>query len=130
MDPRPPFHVGLIAVPGYDPPQLEQSLPRCLDRVLDRVQHSHRVSFLSEFGQPVSIAVRGYAQARGFQCSGLGSGHAHQHVRAWLQILACSDALVVFGPSRPDIDRVVALANWLGIRVRQIPSPEKPNGIS
>jgi hypothetical protein len=112
-----PFHVGIIAPPGYTTPTLAQDLPKRLNRLLSRMLHKKPITFYTLIGEPVSGIVHVYARESGMGISFLGSGLGNNHLRGGLQIVACCDAVVLVG-DQAKLKYFIEVCGWIGMPAR------------
>jgi len=117
------FHVGVIAPPGYDPPGFEAQVSRKLTKLLGPKSLTHTIGICGVWAEPVSIAVAEASKENGWQLSGNAvdreSGRCGW-LRVWLMIAATCDALIVFGPSDPTMDLVLAMCREIRCGVRRV----------
>ena len=112
------FHVGLIAAPGYDPPDLDRRVARNLMKLTGPKSRTHRIGLYGVWAEPVSGAA--CAAAEGWSHAGYAvdrSGGRRAWLRVWSMIAAAAcDALVVFGPTDPTIETSSGCAGRWGAR--------------
>lgn len=118
-----PFHVGVIAAPGYDPPGLEAQVKRTLAKLLGPKSRTHRISIYGVWGEPVSVAVVEASKENGWHLL----GHAVDRMsgecgwlRAWLLTAVASDAIIAFGPTNPTMETVLAMCREIRCGVRRV----------
>ena len=115
------FHVGVIAAPGYDPPDLDRRVARTLLKLTGPKSRTHRIGLYGVWAEPVSGAAG--AAAEGWCHAGYAvdrSGGRRAWLRVWSMIAAACDALVVFGPVDPTMEIVLGLCRQMGCAVRRI----------
>ena len=115
------FHVGVIAAPGYNPPDLDRRVARNLLKLTGPKSRTHRIGLYGVWAEPVSGAAG--AAAEGWSHAGYAvdrSGGRRAWLRVWSMIAATCDALVVFGPADPTMEIVLGLCRQMGCAVRRI----------
>ena len=126
------FHVGVIAPPGYDPPGFEAQVARKLTKLLGPKSRTHRIGIYGVWAEPVSRAVVEASKANGWHLLGhaveRGGGRC-AWLRVWLMIAVGCDAMIVFGPSDPTMELVLAMCQEIRCGTRRVetrgaPSPD------
>ena len=117
------FHVGVIAPPGYDPPGFEVRVSRTLAKLLGPKSRTHKIGICGVWAEPVSAAVVEASKGNGWHLSGhavdRGGGRCGW-LRVWLMIAVASDAIIVFGPTDPTLDTVLAMCREIRCGIRRV----------
>jgi hypothetical protein len=122
-----PFHLGVVAAPGFDSPGLvEQLRPRLRSLLGRRMTRREPVSVTCICGEPIAAAMKELSAEKGWLYSFVvrhSDRGALGYRAACGQLVAMVDGLLLVqrvGEESAELDALAKWAEWLGVKVRAV----------
>jgi len=124
----PPFHLGIVAPPGFDLDRLGPKVWARLRPLLDRrIRRRERIDFYGVWLEPVTLAVRETVAEKGIHVTGLGGrGDRPGHLAyrsSCVEVATLVNAVVIVhggGQLPEDMAELLRVCEWLGTPTRVV----------